>query len=172
MNQTIAKRYAKALIAAVAQESEWGVIEAELKVLASAYRGALREFLENPVFHPEERLRFAQHLNLSAVTLGCLELLIQKNRTFILPDLSRVYTRELDSRLGRIRAQVTSAQALSLEQVSEITGALLRRLGKEVIPETDLCPSVLGGIRVQIGGLVFDGTLESQLSQLRRDLCN
>ena len=172
MNQNIAKRYAKALIAATNKESDRELIEEELKILTEAYRAELHELFENPVFHPQERLDCVKHLGLSALTLGCLELLIRKNRTFILPELSKAYTRELDTKLGRIRAKVTSAKALEPEQLAEIRAALFKRLGKEVIPETEVHPGVLGGVRAQIGGLVFDGTLESQFSQLRRDLCN
>lgn len=173
MSQLIAKRYAKALIQATNKESDWALIETDLKDLELAYTTTpLRELFENPVFHPEERLGFSKQLGLSPLTLRCLELLIDRNRTSLLPELCKAYIRELDTKLGRIRAKVTTAKALTPEQLLEITGALFKRLGKEVIPETEVYPNVLGGVRAQIGGLVFDSTLESQFSQLRRDLCN
>ncbi len=186
MSALIAKRYAKALIGATQKESDWALIESDLQVLAEAYTYgsrvkpgmtdnpgcALREFFENPVFHPEERLNFVKNLKLSPLTQRCLELLINQHRTVILPELSVAFTQELDTKLGRMRAQVTTARALSPEQLSEITTALFKRLGKEVIPEVRVHPSVLGGVRAQIGGLLFDATLETQFSSLRRDLCN
>ena len=173
MNQAIARRYAKALIQSVSQKSDWQLIESDLKALSNAYMTTpLKELFENPIFHPEERLSFAKQLGLSKASERCLELLISHNRTFILPDLARSYTRELDMKLSRVRAKITSAKALSPEQLSSITGALFKRLGQEVIPETTIHPALLAGVRAQIGGLVFDGSLQAQFSQLRRDLCN
>lgn len=173
MNQAIARRYAKALIQSVSDSSDWQLIEADLKALANAYLTTpLRELFENPIFHPEERLSFAKQLGLSTPTERCLELLINRNRTFIIPDLTRSYTRELDMKLGRVRAMISSAKTLTPEQLSVITGALFKRLGKEVIAESEVRPALLAGVRAQIGGLVFDGSLQAQFSQLRRDLCN
>ncbi len=173
MSQQIARRYAKALIQSTSEESHWKAIESDLNALAKAYLNTpLGELFENPVFHPEERLAFSKQLGLNPLTERCLELMIDRNRTFVLPELARSYTRELDSKLGRIRARITTARALSPEQLSEVTGALFKRLGKEVIPEPEVDLAALGGVRAQIGGLVFDGTLEAQFSQLRRDLCN
>lgn len=173
MNGAIARRYAKALIQSVSQKSDWELIESDLKALSNAYLTTqLKDLFENPIFHPEERLAFAKQLGLSIVTERCLELLIERNRTFIIPDLARSYMRELDTKLGRVRAKISSAKALSTEQLSSITGALFKRLGQEVIPETDVHPALLAGVRAQIGGLVFDGSLQAQFSQLRRDLCN
>lgn len=173
MSLLIARRYAKALIQSTSKQSDWELIESDLKMLTESYLTTpLLQLFENPVFHPEERLAFAKQLGLSPLTERCLELLIERNRTVLLPDLQRSYTHELDTKLGRVRAKITTARALNSEQLSEITGALFNRLGKEVIPEIFVSPAVLGGVRAQIGGLVFDATLESQFSQLRRDLCN
>jgi F-type H+-transporting ATPase subunit delta len=173
MNEAIARRYAKALIQSVSGAADWEPIEADLKALADAYLTTpLKELFENPIFHPEERLSFAKQLGLTKSTERCLELLINRNRTFILPDLARAYTRELDGKLGRVRAKISSAKPLSPEQLSVITGALFKYVGKEVIPISEVHPALLAGVRAQIGGLVFDGSLQAQFSQLRRDLCN
>ncbi|MEI6805028.1 MAG: ATP synthase F1 subunit delta [Myxococcaceae bacterium] len=173
MSQLIARRYAKALIQSTSKQTDWELIESDLKSLSEGYLNTpLLQLFENPVFHPEERLAFSKLLGLNSLTQRCLELLIERNRTTILPDLERSYTRELDIKLGRVRAQITTARALDPEQLVEVTGALFKRIGKEVIPETIVSPAVLGGVRAQIGGLVFDSTLQSQFSQLRRDLCN
>lgn len=167
MKQRIARRYAKALILVTTE------IESDLKTLADAYvKTILSQLFENPVFHLEERLSLSKQLGLNPITQHCLELLIRRNRTSLLPDLARAYTRELDMKLGRVRATVTTARPLSLEQLSEVARALFGRLGQEVIPEPEISPAVLGGVRAQMGGLVFDSTIQSQFSQLRRDLCS
>lgn len=173
MNYLIAKRYAKALIQITQKESDWSQIETDLQVLAQAYsQGALRHFFEDPVFSLEERRLFADKLPISHDTQNLLKLLISKNRTFILPELLKAYGLEVDAKLGRVKAKITSAIPLPPQQLHDIAQALHQRLGQPIIPETIVKPSVLGGIQAQIGGLVFDGTLENQFSQLKRNLCN
>lgn len=173
MNPAIAKRYARALIVAASDEAELTRFESELAALAECYeKSALKEFLLNPVFHVLERLDFVKTLGLEPKLERCLEMLIEGNRTTILPALSKAYQLELDAKLGRVRAQITSASNLSAEQISAITESLFSRLGKSVIAELHVEPRVMAGVRAQIGGLVFDNTVETQFSQLRRALCN
>ncbi|MES2503574.1 MAG: ATP synthase F1 subunit delta [Myxococcota bacterium] len=167
MNPAIAKRYARALIALSTE------LEFELDSLANCYEHtALKKLLENPAFSNTERLQLVHKLELSPILTRCLEMLIESNRTEIIPELRTAYGRELDMKLGRLRAEITSAHALTPNQLDEITQSLIGRLGRPVVPESKVDPSVLGGVRAQIGGLVFDSTLETQLSQLRRVLCN
>jgi F-type H+-transporting ATPase subunit delta len=54
--------------------------------------------------------------------------------------------------------------------MKSIIGSLEKRTGKTVLPETHVDPSVISGISAKIGGLVFDGTLRSQIERLRADL--
>jgi F-type H+-transporting ATPase subunit delta len=77
---------------------------------------------------------------------------------------------EIDARLGVARAKVSSALGLSDEQRSKLSQDLRRITGKEVHCEFAVDPSLLGGVSVQIGSKVYDGSVKGQLEAMRRQL--
>ena len=48
--------------------------------------------------------------------------------------------------------------------------ALTERTGQEVRLEIEIDPSLIGGAVAKVGDLVFDGSLRTQLGQLRNSL--
>jgi hypothetical protein len=73
-----------------------------------------------------------------------------------------------DARLGRVRAKVTSAVPLAPEEAKRIAQKLAQGAGAEVIVETLVDEALLGGVVAQVGSLVYDGSVRSQLEELRR----
>ena len=50
--------------------------------------------------------------------------------------------------------------------------ALAQRTGKQVIVETAVDPALIGGIVARVGDLVLDGSVRTQLADLRAKLLN
>jgi F-type H+-transporting ATPase subunit delta len=67
---------------------------------------------------------------------------------------------------------VKSARPLSEAQQERLRRALGARLGREVALEIQVEPALLGGLVAQVGDLVFDGSLRTQLRQLRISLAS
>ena len=67
-------------------------------------------------------------------------------------------------------ATVTSATPIAPAQLDRLRVALGRSYGHELKINQIVDPSVLGGLRVQIGDDVIDGSIESRLSDLRQKL--
>lgn len=65
-------------------------------------------------------------------------------------------------------ATVTTASALSDEQLERLTSALSQQYGREMHVNVVLDPSVLGGVRVEIGDEVIEGTISNRLAAARR----
>jgi len=75
-----------------------------------------------------------------------------------------------DEAAGRVRAEVRSASPLRDEQRERLVDALASRTGREIDLTVRVDPSLIGGAIATVGGLVFDGSLRTQLSQLRGTL--
>ncbi len=75
-----------------------------------------------------------------------------------------------DEAAGRTRARIVSASPLSDAQRSRLRSALAARTGLQVDLEESVDSSLLGGAVASVGGLVFDGSLRTQLEQLRSSL--
>lgn len=73
-------------------------------------------------------------------------------------------------RREQITAVVTAATDLTEQQRERLSSALQNIYGKPVLLQVVLDPQVLGGIRVQIGDEVVDGTVLRRLDEARRHI--
>lgn len=74
------------------------------------------------------------------------------------------------ARQNRLVATVTSANALSADHKARITAALGRIYGQDILIDTIVDASVVGGVSVQIGDDVIDGTISTRIQQAQRQL--
>ena len=73
-------------------------------------------------------------------------------------------------RQNRYIARVTSAINLSQAQLERLGRALNAVYGRELKLDVSVDPAVLGGLRVQVGDEVIDGTVETRMSDLTRSI--
>lgn len=69
---------------------------------------------------------------------------------------------------NRVVATVRTARPLDSEQLDRMRSALSRQAGREVFIQEIVDPSVLGGIRVELGDEVVEGTVAGRLHDARR----
>jgi len=80
------------------------------------------------------------------------------------------YLNEL-ARLGnRLRARVTTAVPMTPAQTAEMTTQLTRIYGHRIDVEAIVDERVIGGVRVDIGGDVIDGSMKARLETARQAL--
>ena len=89
------------------------------------------------------------------------------DRLDLLPLIYDLSVREAERRLGQRRVQVTSAAELSAETLETIRNTLASALSIQPIMETRVDPSLLGGLTIRVGDTVYDGSLQTQVKQLR-----
>jgi len=91
-------------------------------------------------------------------------------RLNLLPDLRRTFAELVDERAGIVEAKVASAQPLSDAQAKAIIASLTARTGKTIRLTWHQEPTLLGGVKVQVGSTVLDASLQGQLRQLKTQL--
>jgi len=69
---------------------------------------------------------------------------------------------------NRALATVRVAKPLSSDQLDRLRAALSQQIGREVAIQEVIDPDVLGGMRVEIGDEVFEGTVSDRLEAARR----
>jgi len=99
-----------------------------------------------------------------------LRVLNSKGRLSLLPALADRVARDSDRLLGRVRVLVSSAKALTTDQIETLTKSLKARLGLEPVLHTTVDPSLIGGLVIRVGDLQFDSSIRSRLEQLRKNL--
>lgn len=169
-----ARRYAKALLLIAQQHGNQDALTAETERLAQAYEknNELQRVLMNPAFSLTQRQavldEVSRKLVLSKPIQDFARLLLARGRMPQLPLIARHLRTMVDEMLGRVRAQVTSAKPLDFTAETRIRSALTKATGKNVVLEKREDPSLLGGVVTQVGDMLYDGSLRTQLELLRQ----
>ena len=169
----VAARYSRALIGAAEEQGVLDAVEEDVEALIDLLRDSedLREFLGDPLIHPqrkEQALRSLLTGKLQGLTLNFLSVLCEKGRGRVLENILQQFMEAMDKRRGIVTAQVRSAVALSSEQQERLAERLRAYAGKEVNIEIAVDEDIKAGFVARLDDKVFDGTLETQLSQLHR----
>jgi len=173
--ESVARRYAAALFEQ-AQKTNTVATAAEEMTLAAetvAQTGALRALLGQPLVTEERKklaLRNAFGDRVSPAVLAFLDLLVDKRRINLLPEVQREFARRVLEYRNIARAQAVTAVPLTPEETIALERSLEARTGKDILLETAVDPSVLGGVLVRIGDTVLDGTVRGNLERLREQL--
>src|SRR5216683_7754953 len=177
VNVSVARRYARALIGLASEGSGLETIQAQLEAIAQVVRqnAELKDLVVNPAYTRAERWAVLQSIlqlqGASAQTLqNFLHLLVERDRIAHLDDIALLFRDMADARAGRLRGRVTSAAPLPEELVRTIKKGLERLTDRQVMLEASVEPSLLGGVKAQVGSTVYDGTLKSHLEALLKEL--
>ena len=76
----------------------------------------------------------------------------------------------MDIAKGRQRVELTSAVELEDNQIDKIKVFVEGLVKKEVVIHTSVDESILGGIVIQIGDQLLDGSTKTQLEGLRKQV--
>lgn len=169
-------QYAHALAdTALAQDAAAPVTQ-QLGDFAAAYTTSseLRNFLASPAVSKTEKRgvveKIAQRLGASKIVRNFLFVVIDHQRTHLLPEMFRSFQEVVRERQGIAEAEIVSPVVLSDDQKKNITRSLEKLTGKKVEAQFALDPQMLGGVVVRVGDTIYDGSLRSRLNDLRERL--
>jgi F-type H+-transporting ATPase subunit delta len=171
-----ARRYAKALHDLARESGEAERTGQELEQVAAVCAGdaRARDVLTRPWIKPGDRrgvaASIAQKLGARKLVQDFVGLVAERGRADHLPEIVVAYRALVDAELGRARAQVRTAVALTDPEKQQLSGRLERVLGKRIILEEQVDATLLGGFIAQVGSLILDGSLDGQLAQVRQRL--
>jgi F-type H+-transporting ATPase subunit delta len=173
---SIGRRYAKALFGLAVEMDRVEAWAKSLESLREAVETSpdLRDVLSNPMYAKEQRRaiveKLATALSLEAEPANLLFLLGDRNRLPYLAAVVETFRALADAHLGRLRAKVVSAVKLDDAAVAAIADELSRKHGAKVLVERAVDPALLGGVIAQVGSMVYDGSVRTQLEDLRKQL--
>jgi F-type H+-transporting ATPase subunit delta len=101
-----------------------------------------------------------------------IAVLIDHSRIAILPDIAKQFETELNTRLGRVEAEVTSARPLSDGERQSLVAQVSKTTGRQVSAKYSIDATLLGGAIVRVGSTVYDGSVRGQLQKIRQELAS
>jgi F-type H+-transporting ATPase subunit delta len=171
-------RYARAMADVIADSNlDAPLAVAQLRSLVAAFQESteLREVWESPAIPAEQKRKVLDAL---AFRVGVTDrpvrnfiaVLIDQDRIALLPEIATQVEVELNSRGGRIDAEITSARELGPEQQSTLLAEISRLTGKYVLPRYVTDSRLIGGVTVRVGSTIYDGSVRGQLQRMRQQL--
>lgn len=173
MISNISKRYARAFFEIAGEEKKLEQYYNELSQFSSivAENKDLGGFLANPIFDEEAKKKVLEkiigRLSLSKMTINFLNLLIDKKRIDVLPDIETCYRQLMDETLQKVRVTLKTAFPLSGEMQDYITSNLKKMTGQAVEVTVESDKGLLGGILIGVGDTLYDGSIKNQLNNMR-----
>jgi len=167
---TIARPYAQAvfdLARDTHQLSEWSAM---LRFIEEVYANPeIQTALANPRLTRQdiERLLLAicgEKLNNAARNL--LIVLVRNDRLTTLPEITALYERLKEQFENMLEATVESAYPLEEAQLGTLMAKLQKRTGRKINLKVSVVPELIGGVKIQIGDDVWDGSVRGELERM------
>ena len=171
-----ARRYAKALLQIGDQQGNVAQLQQELDAVAATVgaNADLSRLVASPLVLPVKKAEVFEAILASAKVSPTLRhffrVVAEAGRLNLLPDLRRSFADLVDERDGILEARVSTAQPLTDAQTKALLASLSARMGKTIRLSWSQDPSLLGGLKVQVGSTVLDASIQGQLRQLKTQL--
>lgn len=171
-----AKRYAQAAFDIAKGQQALDEWERDLdRVVGVLGNSEVSEFFDSPAIPedakqkaiagilPGEEQRYVRNL---------LLLLLERRRLPQLPQVAEVFHDLVLEERGIAVANVTTAVPLSSEEADRVRNRLRELVGKTIEMRTNVDPGIIGGLVVRVGDDLIDGSVRTQLNQLRQRLAS
>ena len=175
-NQASANRYAKALLDVAVKEADPVKVEADLAAFAGLFEtnDDLRRALTNPVVPVQAKRSVVEQLVARLQPIGpvgkLLQLLADRDRLELMPDLLRAYRERLMDHQNVVSAEVVTSVPLAQDRADALRQKLAAVTGRSVNLETRVDPAIIGGLVARVGTIVYDGSVATQLAKIRQRL--
>ncbi|HWR95995.1 MAG TPA: F0F1 ATP synthase subunit delta [Arenimonas sp.] len=170
---TLARPYARALFLLAKEAGQLKDVSEALGFSAHAsVVPAVAELIGNPRASNAQLIDLVSHPEAPAVMHNFLSVLAENGRLGLLPDVSALFEQLRAESEHVVKANITSAAALSDAELRQLTDALKKRFGREVDVQTSVDASLIGGAVIDTGDVVIDGSIRNKLSRLNASLAN
>jgi F-type H+-transporting ATPase subunit delta len=169
-------QYATALADIALEQGAAEPVKKQLEEFDAAYAESaeLRNVLANPAVELSAKHgvieKLAARMGASRIVRNFLFVVVDNQRTHLLPEILQAFEEVLRQRQGVAEAEVTSAAELTAPQRSQLQQTLERLTGRKIQAKYSLDPAMLGGAVVRIGDTIYDGSVRNRLNQMRARL--
>lgn len=175
--QGSARRYARALLDIAQETGQAEGVRAELRTACATLDDSheLRTVLSNPAVSAERKREIVRRVwtaenGAAGLVARLLALLAERHRLALLAAIEQQFSQLWNTRRQVVSAEVATAVTLASDQLDALRVAIKTRTGHDVEFQTRVDPGLLGGLSLQMGGRIYDGTVRAQLAALRARL--
>lgn len=175
MNPQVARRYAAATFEVAKKQNAVQEVQDDLDAIVELMRSRadLREAYESPKIDRQRKLDLVERLfsdRARPITLRLLRLLVHKRREEELFLIRDAYQRIREEDAGILRITIRTAMPLSKDLEERIVARIAEQTGMTILHTTEVDRDLMGGVAVQYGDFVLDGSIRGHLKRLQERL--
>jgi F-type H+-transporting ATPase subunit delta len=169
-------RYARSLADVAFETGTEPAVSGDMSVYREIFQAVpdLLQAFDSPAVPREAKDRVLAELlaryPVHPITRNFLRILLEHNRIRYFHEIVVSYSRTTNERKGIVSAQVMAAAHLGEREIGRLRESLVRATGKTVSLSVQTNPDLLGGLVLQIGSTVYDGSIRTQLEEMKRRL--
>jgi F-type H+-transporting ATPase subunit delta len=172
-------RYAHAFASVVASSHlDTAAAQQQLHDFSETFAGSreLREVLMNPSIQNDQKLKvldaISGRIGMFPQVRNFLAVIMEHQRLNELDEILTEYHAVSDEQANLAEAEITSAHPLNDQDRAELEAQVGKLAGGRVRTTYHQDATLLGGAVVRIGSTVYDGSIRTQLQQLKQRLVN
>jgi F-type H+-transporting ATPase subunit delta len=170
----VARVYAQALLDVGRDQNRMDALGAQLEQVAAGVYAEpnLCTFLESPVVDAQAKKRALVALRgkLDDALVNFLCLLVDKNRIGALDSIAGAYRDLADAAAGRVRVRALTAVTLPDDLRERLVTTVTATLKQECVLETAVQEDLLGGLVIEVGDKVYDGSVRRALRRMQSQM--
>lgn len=169
MSDSIAKAYADALFEIAVDENKCGEYRKIVHCLKDTLEQDFVRVLTHPKISKQEKKACIEEVygSFGPIFVNFLKILIDKNRFQHVNDICDEFDMNYVEHFKIILASVTSARELSLDEKQRLNEKLEKKFGQSVECTYAVDESLLAGIKVRVGDIVYDNTAINRLTKMK-----
>jgi F-type H+-transporting ATPase subunit delta len=173
----VAGRYARAFAEVVAEHKispDKAVQELSEMAALVEENAELRNVLLNPAVEHGQKLALldaiVERVGATKLLRNFIAVLIDHKRIHQIGEITLLFKREVEQRMGIAEARVSSFRTLTEVEKKSLEKQLTTVTGKTVRAAYSEDPGLLGGAVVRIGSTVYDGSVRGQLQRIKQEI--
>ncbi len=172
----IARRYAKALFSITKNDKETEAVKKELETLSNLIETnrEIKNFIFNPIFGKDEKEKILtgalQKIKGADIAKNFIRLLLKKDRIKYLKEVVESLSILIIEKQNKKKAMITTIAKLPDSSLSKIKSRLSDITKKDIELEERVDDSIIGGVIIQVGSLVYNGSIKTQLESVKNRL--
>ena len=175
LENAVARRYSNAFFTIAQERGLVDQLETELKNIVDTinHNEDLRKVMEHQLVSPEEKKAILEQVftqEVSDITVNFLNVVIEKYRASYIPAIYEEFVAYANEARNMADAQLKSAAELNEADMEIIKARLSDVTGKTIRLQSEVDPSLIGGVVVRIGDKVIDSSLVGRLEKLKENL--
>lgn len=174
LTSKVAKRYAQGLLNFTQESGNTDSVFTEMGDIVKTIEKSkeLQSFFASPIIDVKKKVSIALEIfkDFSPVTKSMLQLIIKQGRENQMQNIAQEFINKVEDMNGVQRITITSASALSSENISNIlkSSELVNHDNKFDV-KSIINPEILGGYILRVGDQQVDASVKTKLSKLKKE---